>query len=93
MLDEARASAALDHPNIGVIHEIGETPEGQPFIAMAYYEGDTLTERIRRERLPVAEAARLIAMCTDRWLVTTWRWVACSTTMYRFPIPVTHVVT
>jgi non-specific serine/threonine protein kinase len=60
LLDEARASAALDHPNIGVIHEIGETPEGQPFIAMAYYEGDTLTERIRRERLPVAEAARLI---------------------------------
>ena len=61
LLAEARASAALDHPNIGVIHEIGETPEGQPFIAMTYYQAETLTEKIRRDRLPVAEATRLIA--------------------------------
>jgi tetratricopeptide (TPR) repeat protein len=42
LLAEARASAALDHPNIGVVHEIGETVAGQLFIAMTCYRGRTL---------------------------------------------------
>ncbi|NBC18489.1 MAG: tetratricopeptide repeat protein, partial [Bacteroidetes bacterium] len=45
---EARAASALDHPNIGVIHEIDETEDGLPFIAMAYYAGETLKARIAR---------------------------------------------
>lgn len=60
LVTEARAAAALDHPNIGVIHEIGETDDGHPFIAMAYYEGETLASRIRRDRLPVGDTIRLI---------------------------------
>lgn len=52
---EARAASALDHPNIGTVHEFGETEEGQLFIAMAYYDGETLRERIERGVVPVEE--------------------------------------
>lgn len=54
---EARSAAALDHPNIGIVYEIGETGEGRRFIAMAYYEGETLKAKVAREgALPLDEA-------------------------------------
>jgi class 3 adenylate cyclase/tetratricopeptide (TPR) repeat protein len=49
---EARAAAALDHANVCTIHEIGETSDGQLFIAMPLYEGETLQARL--ERAPLA---------------------------------------
>ena len=55
-LQEAKAASALDHPNICTIFEINETPDGQLYLVMAYYEGETLKERIERGALKVDEA-------------------------------------
>src|SRR6202047_474150 len=53
LLREARSVSALDHPNIGVIHGIEESEDHQLFIVMAYYEGDTLAQRLNRGLLSV----------------------------------------
>ena len=56
-LREARAAGALDHPNICSIYETGETEDGQLFLAMPLYEGETLKARLARAgRLPIADA-------------------------------------
>src|SRR5881409_2738438 len=59
-LREARTAAKLSHPNVISIHAVEETG-GFVFFAMAYVEGATLTERVRRRgRLPPSEAARIL---------------------------------
>ena len=55
-LQEAKAASALDHPNICTIHEINETPDGQLYLVMAHYEGETLKERIARGPLALDDA-------------------------------------
>ncbi len=60
-LQEARTASALDHTNIGVIHGMEETGDGRTFIVMAYYEGLTLAERIRRGPMPPKEALEIVA--------------------------------
>src|SRR5258708_27453764 len=52
---EARAASALSHPNVCVIHEVGEN-DGRHFIAMEYIDGITLRERISRSPLSLADA-------------------------------------
>ena len=54
---EARAASGLDHPHICTIFDVGESPEGQLFIAMAYCPGETLKQRIQHGPMPVDEAA------------------------------------
>jgi serine/threonine protein kinase/tetratricopeptide (TPR) repeat protein len=56
---EARATSALDHPNICTIHEIGETDDGLMFIAMSYYGGGSLSERMKSTMLSVEEALNI----------------------------------
>ncbi len=55
-IHEAKAASALDHPNICSIYEIDETEDRQMFIAMAYYEGESLKEKIEQGLLPIQES-------------------------------------
>ena len=55
-LQEAKAASALDHPNICTIHEINETGDGQLYLVMAYYAGETLKARIERGSLGLNDA-------------------------------------
>ncbi len=59
-LREARTAAKLSHPNIIPIHAVEEIGEFV-FFAMAYVDGETLTERVRRRGpMPPSEAARVL---------------------------------
>jgi serine/threonine protein kinase/tetratricopeptide (TPR) repeat protein len=57
---EARAAAALKHPNICTIYGVEEC-DGQPLIEMEYLEGETLAARIVRGAMPAEEALTLAA--------------------------------
>ena len=56
LLREARAASALDHPNIGVIYGLEESDQHQLFIAMGYYEGETLAQKLSRGPVPLNES-------------------------------------
>ena len=58
-LQEAQAASALDHPNICTIYEINETDDGQLYLAMAYYEGETVKQKIERGPLLIDESIRI----------------------------------
>ena len=56
---EARSASALNHPNVCVIHEIGETEDGQSFIAMELIEGITLRQRMREGPIQLSVAVSM----------------------------------
>jgi len=58
-LIEAQAAAALSHPNICVIHEVGESSE-HPYMAMEYVEGETLRDKIHKGPLKSVEALAIV---------------------------------
>lgn len=60
-IHEARAASGLDHPNICTVHEIDETENGpkgasQMFMAMGYYEGETLKKKVAQGGMKPKEA-------------------------------------
>jgi eukaryotic-like serine/threonine-protein kinase len=54
---EARAAAAVNHPNICQMYDIGEA-DGSLFIAMEYLEGESLATRLVRGPVPLSEAVQ-----------------------------------
>jgi tetratricopeptide (TPR) repeat protein len=55
-LQEAKTIASLDHPNICSVLEVEELEDGQLFMAMPFYEGETLREKITRGPLAIGRA-------------------------------------
>src|SRR5215210_1855259 len=55
LIQEARAAAALEHPHVGVIHEVGEA-DGVTFIAMELIRGEKLSAVIEGGPMPLGRA-------------------------------------
>lgn len=64
ILREARAASALNHPHICTIYEVGEV-DGQPYIAMEYIAGETLSRRIPPIGMPTESVLDLGAQIAD----------------------------
>ena len=63
-MQEARAAAALNHPNICTVYDIDEHA-GQPFIAMELLEGETLKRRIGSKPVKTKELLDIATQVTD----------------------------
>ena len=73
---EARAAAALNHPNILAIFDLGTQANGSPYIVSELLEGDSLRDRLRSGPLPLrkavdyaAQIARGLAAAHDKHIV------------------------
>ncbi|MDQ3070908.1 MAG: protein kinase [Acidobacteriota bacterium] len=61
LLREAKAAAALDHPNICAVYEVIDDPDGRACIVMQYLEGETLADVLDRGPLDVRFALGIAA--------------------------------
>jgi len=76
-IQEAQAASKLDQPNICTIHEINETEDGQIYIAMAYYKGETLKEKTDEGPLRIDETLTIainviLDATSDRCVISEW---------------------
>lgn len=62
---EARAASALNHPNVCTIHALGETADGQQFIAMERIDGETLRQRIAGSDIAPRDALDIAVQVTS----------------------------
>ncbi len=61
---EAQTIAALNHPHICTLHDIGRH-EGTSYLVMEYIEGETLADRIVRGAVPLDETLKIAAQIAD----------------------------
>src|SRR5262245_42806824 len=64
-LREARAASLLNHPHIATIHEYGETEDGQPYLVMELIDGQSLTDLLREDLLPLDRSVAIIRQVTE----------------------------
>ena len=57
---EARASGALNHPNVLTLHDVG-TADGRPYLVMELLDGETLRDCVGRGAMPAARACEIAA--------------------------------
>ncbi|WP_437326852.1 serine/threonine-protein kinase [Sorangium sp. So ce381] len=61
LVREARAAAAVDHPNVPSIHDVLELDNGTPFLVMDLLEGESLRDKLLREaQIPLPELSRIL---------------------------------
>ena len=70
---EARAAAALNHPNILVVHQMG-TYQGMPYLVSELLEGDTLRESLRGGPLPLRKAIDCGVQIAQGLATFMWEW-------------------
>jgi len=63
-LTEAKAIAAINHPNVVQIHDYGRAKDG-PFLIMEYVDGGSLLDRCRESALPIEEAIDIACQLCD----------------------------
>jgi hypothetical protein len=65
-LREAHLVAALDHPNLCTVHDVGTSDDGRFFLAMPLYQGETLKARMSRHGvMPVGEVLEIARQVTE----------------------------
>jgi eukaryotic-like serine/threonine-protein kinase len=62
---EAKAASALQHNNVCTVHDIDESPDGQMFMVMDFYEGETLKKKIERGPMKIDEAVAIAAQVLE----------------------------
>ena len=64
-LREARAASRLNHPHIATVHDYGETEDGQPYLVMELIDGQSLSDLLREDPLPVDRTIEIIKQVAE----------------------------
>ena len=64
-LEEARAAARLKHPDIVAVYDSGADDSGNPFVVFEFVAGESLSERMKRDSLPLETVIALIISVAD----------------------------